>query len=235
MAAVDVNGNWEYTAYSTDSLQIVGFGQTLLLRDILRQHPNLWPMRSCFGGVALYDMATWATPECDYDLDAIHLLDGPSATDDGQRTTADPASIFPSLSDKTDSAPHEVAGSLNRQLDQLQQPADRWTLDPKYTLSEESNGDTCEHLTFQQCLYDANRRADNGGPKRVLNIGIQPELVIQRQAAILNRWEDIFHMIAAAGRIVLVATGMALMIVPFLRCLLVMNVDSKTRIRNKDA
>jgi hypothetical protein len=223
MAAVDVDGNWGYTTYTTDVRQVVGFGQALLLRDILRQYPNLWPMQSCFGGVGLYDMSTWATPECDYDLDAIQLLTVPIAMSDGDRIVTGPAPVVPG----TDPTHDLVEQKGHFQLP----PAQRWTLDPKYTLTGKPNGDACEHVVFQQCLYDANhQRANNGDSKRTLNIGIQPELVIQRQAAIMNRWEDIFNIVTEVGRVVLVATGMALMAVPILRCLLQMlHGDSKTR------
>lgn len=58
--------------------------QAMVFHDILQydqQHDggsSLWPMQSCFGGLAVYDFTTWAYADCDYDQSNIGLTMQPS-------------------------------------------------------------------------------------------------------------------------------------------------------------
>lgn len=160
-ASIDEEGQWYYSKYSTNLWQIITFGQSTLFRKILQNYPNIWPMQSCFGGLALYDFQTWSNALCDYDRTNIRLELRPPS----------------SLSSTTT--------SLDSKMKTL------WTMPPQYTRTGTSNGDACEHVVFQQCLRDAatqNNNQDNDIP--TLEIGIQPDLLIGREAAILARKED---------------------------------------------
>ena len=139
----------------------------------------------------MYDFETWATPDCDYDQSRIRYVP-PYAGDDENHT-------FERPSRKLRSAP---AHSMDIQLHR-----ERWTLDPKFTLS---SGDACEHVVFQKCLYDLNHAKS----QRILKIGIQPNLVIQREAAILGRTEDIARVVSSGGKNILYFTLSALILLP---------------------
>lgn len=193
LAAIEEDGAWAYHKMSTSVSGIIKFAQNTLLRDILRQKDGLWRMQSCFGGVAMYDFDTWATPDCDYDESRIKFVPPFAGSDDA-----------PSRQLRTVPS-HAMASQLHRQ---------RWTLDPQYTLSGTPGGDACEHVTFQKCLRDHNRAQ----AKRTLQIGIQPDLVIQREAAVLGRAEDVFrvlwHLSGFLGGPILSVTLLALSLFP---------------------
>jgi len=210
MAAVDEYGEWLYSKYTLSAQQNVMFGQTSFLADILRQKRNLKPMRSCFGGLAIYDFASWAYPGCDYERKNIQLLmkhdehhysDDVSASSSGL-LAADVEKQLRSVV-KEPLVKEPPAKSLFEHLQQQ-----RWTMDGRYTVNGKPDGDACEHTVFQQCLYDASTsRAMH--PSRPLRIGIQPDILIQREAAILSRDEDIARLWRIVRRVIWILVGIA--------------------------
>ena len=48
---------------------------------------TLWPMQSCFGGLAIYDWDTWSFPDCDYDASRITLSSTQVGNDDATSHT----------------------------------------------------------------------------------------------------------------------------------------------------
>eukprot|EP00797_Seminavis_robusta_P025262 Sro438_g143100.1 n/a (423) ;mRNA; r:46954-48222 len=215
-ATVLDDGTWGYTLYTLDAREQLKFSQTLFLKDILqrlenpRKQDQMFHMQSCFGGVALYDFDTWATPECDYDRDTINLK-----VEQANNQDAAEHRIFSSR--WLGSSPRESPNDKLHQLQEFKGNTKGWTLDPKYFTSD---GNACEHVVFQQCLYDANREKSTMNNKRQLNIGIQPDLIIEREAAVMNRWEDYGNVAMSALRAVAALTGFAMILFPLLRYLL---------------
>ena len=101
VAAVDRLGHWYYPKYTRVTIPPMSvmfqsnlFQQILFYQQQQQQASNnvtttttannvtttttttttLWPMQSCFGGLAIYDWNTWAFPDCDYDATQITLL-----------------------------------------------------------------------------------------------------------------------------------------------------------------
>ena len=124
LASVESDGTWWYRAYAANLWEIITFGQARLFDRIL-QSQYTYKMKSCFGGLAVYDYNTWSTEECNYTARAT----------------------------------------------------DEWKLSTEYTLP---SGDACEHVVFQQCLRHALPS---------LQVGIQPNLVIGRDAALFSTME----------------------------------------------
>jgi hypothetical protein len=193
LAAVDANGNWAFPTMTNSFSGVIKFAQNTFLRDILRQGRELWPMQSCFGGVAMYDYQTWGNTECDYDPDRIQYI---------------PPHVNPVYESQTLRASLAHSESADGQ-----RRGERWSLDPKFTLG---NGDTCEHVVFQQCLYDQS----GSRGQRSLKIGIQPDLVIQREALILGRVDDVTRLLDFLGRLVFHLTLVALIMLPVHRAAL---------------
>lgn len=204
-AAVDEEGHWMYTTHTTNPLSVLMFAQTSLLRDILRHKSGLWPMQSCFGGMAVYDYQTWTFQDCDYDRSNIKLFLKTASVADIQ---AEPYSrVMP------------IAAPLNRIGWHHVQPSAilsgvYWTVDARYTLSGTLTGDACEHVVLQQCLYYASHVAK---VYRNLNIGIQPDLIVQRKAAILNRPEDYTRTFIVIGEMALALSTVILTLAFYFR------------------
>ena len=189
LAAIDHQGDWYYPSYSCNVLYIISLAQWTLFQKILffpscrgstkrfmdktpisTATSTLWPMQSCFGGLAIYDWDTWSFPECDYDASQITL---PVAT-------------------RHD---NDVKKEDNRN-----DPNEKWQLSPKYTLTGTQGGDTCEHVVFQQCLRAASQAAvhkrEFGGRPSLpqqqqqllprLEVGIMSDFVVEREASLLS-------------------------------------------------
>jgi len=72
---------------------------------------------------------------------------------------------------------------------------DTWQLSTDYMLS---GGDACEHVVFQQCLRHALPR---------LNVGIQPDLLIGRDAALFSTREAKVGLVKIVSLLVVVSFG----------------------------
>jgi hypothetical protein len=80
-ASIDTAGKWYYAEYVQAWYRILTFPQATLFFDIIdSSHASsstfpfvLWPMQSCFGGMAVYDYDTWSNEMCDYDRHTIRL------------------------------------------------------------------------------------------------------------------------------------------------------------------
>jgi hypothetical protein len=83
-ASIDHAGKWYYEAYVQAWWAILTFPQATLFFDIIDSSQasssssstfplELWPMQSCFGGMAVYDYDTWSNEMCDYDRHMIRL------------------------------------------------------------------------------------------------------------------------------------------------------------------
>ena len=206
LAAIDHQGLWYYPIYSVNILNIVTLAQRTLFRRILffqstshdgdsttktttrsttaANHPSpvLWPMQSCFGGLAMYDWNTWAFPECDYDATQITL-------------------------DRVPAGDKEADINIHNR----DQSSTKWQVSPKYTLTRTEGGDTCEHIVFQQCLRAAATQAaaveehnKHGNSNQQLlpplEVGIKSDLVVEREANILGTRQ-------ARGKTLLVVAG----------------------------
>ncbi|CAB9497822.1 expressed unknown protein [Seminavis robusta] len=171
-AAIDIDGDWYYTKYAADLWQIITFGQTRLFRNILEQHPSLWQMQTCFGGLALYDYPSWANNDCDYDQDKIALR--ATGDDDALAISTRQIRGVPAFEQKIEHFQDGVKAQIP------------WKLPSRYTINHTPNGDVCEHVVFQQCLQASARSRAEPLP----HVGIQPNLLIGREAAILSKWED---------------------------------------------
>ena len=109
LAAIDHQGDWYYPSYSCNVLYIISLAQWTLFQQILffpscrgttstkknidpapisTATSTLWPMQSCFGGLAIYDWDTWAFPDCDYDASQITLLSTQAGNDDASSRNA---------------------------------------------------------------------------------------------------------------------------------------------------
>lgn len=187
-AAIDIHGDYYYTKYAASIWQIITFGQTNLFRDILQQHPALWPMQTCFGGLAIYDFLSWSNMDCDYDQGNIKLR---------------AASLSQSKQGGTRGRP-----VFEQQLSQFQEHIAAWKVPPQYTIDSTPDGDVCEHVVFQQCLL-ASAQARN---KPVPRVGIQPNLLIGREAAILSQSEDKINFVKKILFVFLLLNGMSLLV-----------------------
>ena len=142
LAAIDADGTWWYNAYAANLGQILTFGQARLLDRLLQSH-STFAMQSCFGGLAVYDYATWSIQECDYTTRIMN----------------------------------------------------EWQLSSDYTLP---SGDACEHVVFQQCLRNALLH---------LEVGIQPNLLIGRDAALFSTREAKVGLFKITSFLVIVCFG----------------------------
>lgn len=170
LAAIDVNGDWLHKSYTTNLMSVLMFGQTVIFRNILQHQTGLWPMQSCFGGVAVYDYQTWSYAECDYSPNHIR-----------KASKADQLKILVSEHQAT------IAPK-------------RWKLNSDFTLSGTLGGDACEHVVFQQCVYHASHELK---AYRSIGIGIQADLVVEREAAIMTRVEDFSRLMGTLGGLIL--------------------------------
>jgi hypothetical protein len=189
LAAIDHQGDWYYPSYSCNVLYIISLAQWTLFQKILffpscrgskklfmdkapisTATSTLWPMQSCFGGLAIYDWGTWAFPECDYDASQITLV-----------------------------TRHDEDVKKEEEEDKHKDSNGKWQLSPKYTLTGTKGGDTCEHVVFQQCLRAASqavrRKLEFGGkpspPQQQqllprLEVGIMSDFVVEREASLLS-------------------------------------------------
>jgi hypothetical protein len=184
-AAIDIDGEYYYQKYAASIWQIVTFGQTNLFRDILQRHPALWPMQTCFGGLAIYDFPSWSNMDCDYDQRNINL-----------RASRHWPIKPPETSDPS---------GFDRQPEEHMP---KWKVPSKYTIDKSPNGDVCEHVVFQQCLLDASRAQNKPLPR----VGIQPNLLIGREAAILSQPEDKVNFVKNIIFLLLLLNGMSLLL-----------------------
>ena len=155
-ASVDQSGTWYYHEYVQKWWNTVTLQQAVLFRKILHRTDGFWPMQTCFGGLAVYDFVTWANTLCDYDQARIKLqVQSLNSVEknDGESGHRGNTTTLPS----------------------------QWTLSKRYTIDHTLNGDSCEHVVFQQCLRQA-AAASAGSPSLHQMIGIQPNLWIGRQA-----------------------------------------------------
>ena len=210
LAAVDINGNWAYKMYSTNPISLLKFSQTILLRNILKHKYGLWPMQSCFGGVAVYDYRSWAFADCDYEPRKIKLRQTrggifPNEAIPSSSLDASSGLIKPYLSPR----PPIMRNSGTEKNE------GKWMIDPKYTITGTLNGDACEHVILQQCLLHASNVAK---VYRNLSIGIEPNLIIQRGAAILKRSEDYARMLAIIMKIVMVMVAVTFLVTFCFEC-----------------
>ena len=77
-ASIDHAGVWYYREHVQAWWRIFTLSQATLFHDIIMSHSSspaasLWPMQSCFGGLAVYDFGTWANAKCDYNRNNILL------------------------------------------------------------------------------------------------------------------------------------------------------------------
>ena len=82
LPAIDDKGYWYYQTYSRNPFRVATFGQGRLFQSIksystggtstMSNHP-LWPMRACFGGVAMYGWTAFSSSQCDYVRSEISL------------------------------------------------------------------------------------------------------------------------------------------------------------------
>ena len=81
LPSIDDKGNWYYQTYSRNPFRVATFAQGRLFKSIksytgetitVSNHP-LWPMRACFGGVAMYGWHAFSSSQCDYIRSGISL------------------------------------------------------------------------------------------------------------------------------------------------------------------
>ena len=159
LAAIDEMGRWYYDTYTRNVFHSLTLAQATLFQQILFQDKHkLWPMQSCFGGLAIYDFKTWSHSECDYDASQILL------------PRMEKEEIFTRNQSKT------------RHFDTRQETSypTTWQLSPNYTLNGSVGGDACEHVTFHQCLRAASK--DEPYP---LEIGIHTMVVAREPNPLL--------------------------------------------------
>mmetsp|Transcript_25590 Transcript_25590/g.55975 ORF Transcript_25590/g.55975 Transcript_25590/m.55975 type:complete len:542 (-) Transcript_25590:123-1748(-) len=197
LPAIDAKGRWYYQAYSRDWFQVVTFGQRRL-HNAIRSYSSigdgtskinyhrLWPMKSCFGGVAMYGWEAFSSLRCDYVRNRISL---PAA-----------AAAAPSQ-------------GLSEDLDDDDEMTSTWQFPEQYTLTGMPHGDACEHAVFQLCLeeeYRQRRKKDRGGKSPSadgLVVGIHQGLIVSREASILSTEEAVSGSIKVASLLALVLLG----------------------------
>ena len=131
---------------------------------------TLWPMKSCFGGLAFYGWESFSSSQCDYVRSRIALPlaveQSPNSEDLDGETTA---------------------------------TTTKWQFPQRYTLSGTPDGDACEHAVFQLCLGEEYRQGRNAKGETSNNndlvIGIQPGLIASREANIMSTDEAVWGLI----------------------------------------
>lgn len=188
-AAIDISGEWYYSKYAANLWQIITFGQTNLFRDILQQHPAMWPMQTCFGGLAIYDFPSWSNDDCDYDQRNVKLKADETASHGTRMLNGKGPPVFE----------RQVRPHFEKRA---------WKLPPLYTIDHTPNGDVCEHVVFQQCLLHSALARNKPAPQ----VGIQPNLLIGREAAILTKSEDKVNLLKKILFLFLLLNGMSFLL-----------------------
>lgn len=164
-------GKWLYAEYVQAWWRnILTFPQATLFFNIIdsTSHPSsssstfpsfgqLWPMQSCFGGMAVYDYDTWSNEMCDYDRHTIRLSvnskkhnDDKSSNNQEERWTLSPN--------------YTVDGTISGDA------------------CEHVVFQQCLLAASQQQQQPPGRTSHNSDNNKELMIGIQPNLFIGRQA-----------------------------------------------------
>lgn len=190
LPAIDAKGRWYYQTYSRNWFQVLTFGQwrlhnairsySSIADDMSRSNQHrLWPMKSCFGGVAMYGWEAFSSLRCDYVRNRISL---PAA-----------AAAAPTQEGRED-------------LDNDDETISTWQFPERYTLTGMPHGDACEHAVFQLCLeeeYRQRRNKDDGrgkGPSADgLVVGIQQGLIVSREANVMSTDEAVSGSIKGAS------------------------------------
>jgi len=184
LPAIDRDGNWYYETYSRNWLQVLTFGQRRLFRRILtsgsssvdndeKKELRLWPMRSCFGGLAMYGWSTFASPHCDYVRSKISLPSSSSSS-----------SSSPSPSEWRFPARYTLSGT------------------PDGDACEHAVFQLCLGEEYRQLHNNNNSQAKTGGRNDDddddgvgLVAGIHPNLIVQREANILSTDEAVYGVV----------------------------------------
>jgi hypothetical protein len=162
-AAIDAKGDWYYPSYSCEILHIISLSQWTLFQKIL-----FFPF--CSGGTqrkTSYDetkSSFWPMQTC---FGGAALYDWNSWS--FPKCDYDAKEI--SVKERADNSDHFVT----------------WKLAPKYTLSGTFDGDTCEHITFQQCLHRASNIIEDDGTPLLprIDVAIMSNFVVEREASLL--------------------------------------------------